>query len=133
PISITCPACAKKLKAKDSLAGKTVACPGCGQKLVIPQPEEAAASFLLEEETTPEAPPPPPSPVQRRYEEPTSEAPRSLAKPSKKALDSLPPLGANEPPLWLRHLHWLLILALVPLAFSLLEERQDDFFKRLEE
>ena len=33
----------------------------------------------------------------------------------------LPPLSAEAPPPWLRHLHWLLALALLPLAFTLLQ------------
>ena len=33
---------------------------------------------------------------------------------------SLPPLTSNEAPFWRRHLHWLLVLALVPLIVSLL-------------
>jgi RsiW-degrading membrane proteinase PrsW (M82 family) len=40
---------------------------------------------------------------------------------------SLPPLITNDPPFWLRHLHWLLVLSLIPLAVSLLQgpEEQD--------
>lgn len=34
-ISIQCPGCKKKLKAKDELAGKRVKCPGCGQSIAI--------------------------------------------------------------------------------------------------
>jgi hypothetical protein len=36
PISIQCPTCRKKLKARDDLAGKRVKCPGCGQPVLIP-------------------------------------------------------------------------------------------------
>jgi RsiW-degrading membrane proteinase PrsW (M82 family) len=45
----------------------------------------------------------------------------------------MPPLKSNEPPLWLRHLHWLLVLALIPLAVSLLQKqsRDDDIIQRL--
>ncbi len=38
PISVQCPGCGKKLKAKDELAGKRVKCPSCGQVLGIPLP-----------------------------------------------------------------------------------------------
>jgi len=36
------------------------------------------------------------------------------------AVRSLPPLTMKTPPLWLRHLHWLLVIGLIPLAVSLL-------------
>ncbi|HJZ90623.1 MAG TPA: PrsW family glutamic-type intramembrane protease [Gemmataceae bacterium] len=44
-------------------------------------------------------------------------------------------VAVNEPPLWLRHLHWLLVLALVPLAVSLLRKADagDDILRRLDE
>ncbi len=35
-ISIRCPGCEKRLKAKDELAGKRVKCPGCGHRVLIP-------------------------------------------------------------------------------------------------
>lgn len=39
PISVTCKGCGKTLKAKDTLAGKKVKCPGCSTALTIPAPE----------------------------------------------------------------------------------------------
>ena len=36
PISVQCPACKKKLKAKDQMAGKQVKCPSCGDLFVLP-------------------------------------------------------------------------------------------------
>lgn len=47
----------------------------------------------------------------------------------------MPPLRTEETPLWLRHLHWLLILALIPLAISLLRKGDDgrEFSDRLME
>ncbi len=36
-ISVQCPGCEKKLKAKDELVGKRVKCPGCGELLVVPR------------------------------------------------------------------------------------------------
>jgi RsiW-degrading membrane proteinase PrsW (M82 family) len=44
----------------------------------------------------------------------------------------LPPLKADTTPAWLRHLHWLLALALIPLAVSLLENDKTDLKSRLE-
>lgn len=45
PISLTCPACRKKLTARDELAGKRVKCPGCRQPLLLPgaRPSEHTA------------------------------------------------------------------------------------------
>src|SRR5947207_2449512 len=54
PISLTCTGCGKRLKAKDSLAGRTVPCPHCGVKLVIGSAEDVAASMLLDEAASPE-------------------------------------------------------------------------------
>jgi RsiW-degrading membrane proteinase PrsW (M82 family) len=45
-----------------------------------------------------------------------------------------PPVpAAEEFPLWRRHLHWLLVLALIPLALSVLgrDDGQDDFARRV--
>ncbi len=51
----------------------------------------------------------------------------SIQRKSARALDatSLPPLSTNDPPLWLRHLHWLLVLSLIPLAVLLLHKPDD--------
>ena len=35
--------------------------------------------------------------------------------------------------MWLRHLHWLLVLALIPLAFILLQKSADDRGDRLQQ
>jgi RsiW-degrading membrane proteinase PrsW (M82 family) len=149
PISVACPACGKKLKAPDALAGKTAPCPGCRAKVQVPASEDAVADFLLgsEEpgestapaEETSEEPPPKPRPLPQRLGEGDRHAPRRPVsapwQPPEKPVTALPPLTMNEPPLWLRHLHWLLVLALIPLAFSLLgeDEGPEAFDKRLEE
>lgn len=140
PISLTCSECGKRLKARDELAGKLLPCPNCGRKVVVPQAEESAAGYLLQEE------PPPQSPPVSAIAAPVSEEEEPLVvrrKPSQTVAKSrkttpLPPLTSNEPPLWLRHLHWLLVLALLPLAFSLLharseDEREKQFEKTLEQ
>ena len=120
PISLTCLSCGKKLKAKDSLAGKMVPCPHCGEKVRIPDLDEDAGAYALAPEAAPE---PPPS---RPCEEKTVDTPRPV-RPEPK--HSLPPLTTNEPPVWQRHLHWLLVLALVPLALSLLQKDSDEDFR----
>jgi RsiW-degrading membrane proteinase PrsW (M82 family) len=118
-ISVTCPACAKRLKAKDELAGRLLPCPNCKQQILIPEPGEELASYSLQAQ----APPAPPPQTRTDEEVPTPRRRQtSHASPKRRKPDlaSLPPLTTNEPPLWLRHLHWLLVLALLPLAFSLL-------------
>jgi RsiW-degrading membrane proteinase PrsW (M82 family) len=132
PISITCHGCGKRLKAKDGLAGKTVGCPSCGTKLVIDSPDDIAAA-LLREDAEPQTDEPEPSATseeeapEREAEPPRRTAPPSIRRKPARAADmtTLPPLTTNDPPLWLRHLHWLLILSLIPLAFSLLHKSDD--------
>lgn len=123
PISITCAACKQRLKANESLAGRVLKCPKCKAAIAVPRvplDEDAVADLLL---STDEPPPTPRreavSPPLRtvRDEEPRPEAPRPKSKPP--ASDAI---TMKEPPPWLRHLHWVLIAALIPLAFSLLWE-----------
>lgn len=131
---VACSGCGKRLKAKETLAGKTVACPACGQKLVIPQAEEDVAAYVLQPEAS--VPPPPATPplAGPSAEEAAEEQWTGSKAPARSAGRSLPPLEANEPPQWLRHMHWLLALALLPLAFSLLhKEQRDDLTARLQE
>src|SRR5439155_17432388 len=70
-----------------------------------------------EPETSVEPPPlprpPAPQPVRPRPER---------RKPD---LAALPPLTTDDPPLWRRHLHWLLVLAMIPLAASLLAPSEE--------
>jgi HEAT repeat protein len=42
PINVECPGCARKLKAKEDLAGKRVKCPSCGQVIVVPAARPAS-------------------------------------------------------------------------------------------
>lgn len=133
-ISLACSECGRRLKARDELAGKRLPCPNCRHELLIPEAEENVAGYLLQEE--PPASSPPPSAIRP----PTSEQgpivvrrrpQQSETKTRKPSSLTLPPLTTNEPPLWLRHLHWLLVLALLPLAFSLLNRGdQEDFENR---
>ena len=64
-----------------------------------------------------------PDPAPRKWSQVDWSEPK--ANLSKRVAD-LPPLAANETPLWLRHLHWLLALALIPLAVSLLHKSADE-------
>jgi RsiW-degrading membrane proteinase PrsW (M82 family) len=130
PISITCHGCGKRLKAKDSLAGRTVACPSCGTKLVIDSADDIAAALLRDDAEPQAAEPEAPAPSEdaapeREAEPPPRRAPirKSQGKPGGRTdVRGLPPLTTNDPPLWIRHLHWLLVLSLIPLAVSLLQK-----------
>jgi DNA-directed RNA polymerase subunit RPC12/RpoP len=48
-ISIRCPDCDKKLRARDELAGKQVKCPRCGSLLVIPAAHPSSDSLMVPE------------------------------------------------------------------------------------
>ncbi len=125
PISLTCSACGKRLKAPDQLAGKTLPCPACREKVCIPATEEEAAiSSLLKDD--PPAAPPVDSEEDRADETPPSAKPQA-ARPhvAIRPTATLPPLTGNELPLWQRHLHWILVLTLIPLAYSLLTHKSD--------
>lgn len=39
PVQLNCPSCAKPLKVRDELAGKTVKCPSCGAPVTVPAAE----------------------------------------------------------------------------------------------
>jgi RsiW-degrading membrane proteinase PrsW (M82 family) len=142
PISIICHGCGKRLKAKDSLAGRTVGCPSCGTKLVIDSADDIAAALLSDDAEPqadePDGPPPSEEAAPEREPEPPrrrAAAPSIQRKPARAHdVTTLPPLSTNDPPLWIRHLHWLLILSLIPLAVSLLQKSEDqDISTRLEE
>lgn len=93
-------------------------------------------------------PPPPPLPRARRLPHSDEEAPVIASTPAQalprakrlpdideEALESpSPPVFVSQTPLWLRHLHWLLALAMIPLVVSLLykDAGRDDFKERLE-
>jgi RsiW-degrading membrane proteinase PrsW (M82 family) len=128
PISVKCPACGKGHKAPDKLAGRTGSCLGCGKPIVIPPIDlEAAAAALLDA-----AEPAAPIPLRPEAEEAGPSV--SSAPPRRKPIVAvLPPLTTNDPPLWLRHLHWLLALALIPLAVSLLAGHDDSLMARIHE
>ncbi len=44
PISFACPGCKKSIKAKESLAGRKLPCPGCGHALTVPAAPADSAS-----------------------------------------------------------------------------------------
>jgi RsiW-degrading membrane proteinase PrsW (M82 family) len=136
PISVRCPACGRGHKAPDRAAGQVLKCLACGQPMTVPAAELDPAAILLGLEKSEPAPPreaedePAPLPVEAPEPPPT---PPRKPKP-KPDIATLPPLTANDPPLWRRHLHWLLVLAMIPLVVSLLVKSNDaDLLQRLEE
>ncbi|VTU00041.1 hypothetical protein : Uncharacterized protein OS=Calothrix sp. PCC 6303 GN=Cal6303_3262 PE=4 SV=1: PrsW-protease [Gemmataceae bacterium] len=142
PISVRCPTCDRGHKAPDRAAGHTLKCLACGHPMAVPELDPA--DILLNEEQTEPAPAPPPSDEEDDttplpFEAPsTADEPPRRPKPrkpkSKPDLATLPPLTTNDPPLWRRHLHWLLVFAMLPLVVSLLAKGNDaDLLQRLAE
>jgi RsiW-degrading membrane proteinase PrsW (M82 family) len=112
--------CGTKFRANDALAGRTVPCSVCQTKLHIPDPD--APRPTEEPPSHPAASDPaPPEPEPQRAEPPRP--PSSRPSRLNPASDP-PPLKSQETPGWLRHLHWLLALALLPLVFSLTAPEQ---------
>ena len=132
PIPVRCGSCGQGHKAPEQLAGKSFKCRKCGEPLTVPasvpvEPEFDPAEYLLQSEANA------PQVESKPFREPEPE-PRAIPSPvkyspiPKKRLDvsSLPPLTTNDPPLWRRHLHWLLVLTLLPLAVTLLRSNHND-------
>jgi protease PrsW len=137
PISLTCPACGRRLKANDALAGRRLPCPACKADIEVPAAppvEDAAAALLLSGDEPAATPARPPSPAPEPKPVPApAVAHRGPVKPPTPAA-TLAPLKSAEPPVWLRHLHWLLMLALLPLAVSLLRKGDDaDLLDRIDQ
>ncbi|MFL5241330.1 MAG: hypothetical protein ACJ8FY_04425 [Gemmataceae bacterium] len=129
PIPLECTSCGKKMKAPDKLAGKRVACPGCKQPLSIPVQEDGNC---YEVAAAPSKPPTPSAMYQPTEEEIDRAGPTGL--PRKKKGPALV-TETHSPPLVLRHLHWLLVLTLIPIGISLAqksEKGERDIEERLE-
>ena len=147
PIPVLCPACGQRHKAPDAAAGRTLKCLACGGPVAVPAPEIDPAAVLLEDDAPPphlpEAIPVPAElPVEDESyalsEPPEPEPPpppkRGPVRPPKPKPDvaTLPPLTTDDPPIWRRHLHWLLVFAMIPLAASLLSKPDDeDLFEKI--
>src|SRR5579871_257925 len=146
-IQVTC-SCGKELRARAEHAGKRAKCPRCGQVLLIPKPAPAAPStddeafqLFIGETSSPEpaVPAPPaaesPSPVPAaagRYgfqDEPPPVPPVPRPRKTTPPPAAPPPLPVPTPSAAggaVRHYgYWLLLLALVPLGFSLFQSDND--------
>src|SRR5262245_50021248 len=114
PIILDCD-CGKQLKARDDLAGKWVNCPACGRGLLIPLPENQAGSadeLALRQEpgTAPRVPDP--ETYQRRWRPPQAHSGDVRAVP---VITAPPPRLKSAESSWRGFVHYLLLLAMVPL------------------
>jgi len=161
PIPVACSGCGKRFQAPDRGAGKKVPCPACKTTILIPAhvvPEEEEDYRLADEEPVAPAPPimpvtvmpartpPPPRPpaFHPAVNPPVASAPPSGFSPPPPAfslaespLASAPqgwvPPTKSSTPNWLRHLHWCLALATIPLAISIFipDESPEELIARI--
>src|SRR5579871_2975514 len=138
-ISFECSNCGKRLKTDDKFAGRSVPCPACKEIVAIPlSNEDADAKAYDVLSSAIEDPKPPIAPnlnSGRNFDQDEDNPPvRRTAHRSpsiaeinrpKQSMD-LPPLTAHVTPIWLRHLHWLLALALIPLIVSFLHKSSNE-------
>jgi DNA-directed RNA polymerase subunit RPC12/RpoP len=59
-IEFKCPDCAKQIRVKPDLAGRTGKCPGCGQKIAVPTPVTSNFDFLVRTDLGPQSAKQPP-------------------------------------------------------------------------
>jgi RsiW-degrading membrane proteinase PrsW (M82 family) len=129
-IKFSC-ACGKEFQAKDELAGRRAKCPACGNILTIPRPAAAPAEPDIYGLADPD-PQPAMRPVARpavavpSTYHPTSVAPKTPARAKKPGRPE--PLAEGSSPR--EYLYWVLVLALVPLVFSVFGKGQE---KKVEE
>lgn len=130
PIPVVCSGCGGRFAAPDRGAGRKVPCPTCGSTIAIPaaaptpavpQPPRAPAKPA----TAPAAPSPSAKPIWTRR------PPTPVAADTPPA-GWVPPTKSSTPP-WLRHLHWCLALAMIPLAISVVVpgESPEELLERL--
>ncbi|HMC12107.1 MAG TPA: PrsW family glutamic-type intramembrane protease [Pirellulaceae bacterium] len=115
PIPVACGGCGKRFKAPDRGAGKQVPCPACKTMISIPAAEPAEAE---DDEYRLAEPPPAVSVIRALPPKVMSPSPSSSGalSPTTKAWV---PSTRSSTPSWLRHLHWCLALAMIPLAVSI--------------
>lgn len=162
PISCACPGCGKRFKAPDAGAGKRIPCPNCKTAIQIPnlpaeddyrlaEPEPSAVRKPASPPTSAAAgnappaqrpqvqPAPVPCPAKLPASHPASVQPAEKQPAVAAAPRSQPagwvPTSRSSTPEWLRHLHWCLALAMIPLMISIMlpGESKEDFVNRLTE
>jgi RsiW-degrading membrane proteinase PrsW (M82 family) len=125
PISFSCPNCGRKLKAPEAAAGKTLPCPSCRTVVTVPAPTAPLDGFdpdWLSDGSPAEAKKNPLVKETAEVYEASEEAEPPSIRPTAEIRKMKRPqevLRADETPGWQRHLHWALLLALVPLIISL--------------
>lgn len=153
-IAWNCQGCGQKLKATEKAAGKTVKCPKCGAATHAPPlVGEKEVTDILSLAPMPDAPPihpgekpistttsastattdqnefrladepvaPPIAPAARSF---VSESTSKRTTPKQSPPKSM--IALDDVATWQKHLHWLLLLALIPLLISLTESERDD-------
>ena len=117
-LSVQCPACGTGHKAPERAAGRILPCLVCKTLMTVPTARPIdPAEILLRDDDAPLPIVPTPA-VAEPHSLPPPPKPRK--KPKTVDVASLPPLTSDDPPFWRRHLHWLLVLALLPLVVTLL-------------
>ena len=124
-ISVTCPSCGLEFDVDGAAAGQTVACGACGKQLRIPASSAAVDELALMPSAAADLSHSPGAEIQ------TPE----MARPAAAAASAAPtPVSAGATPAarpWNRR-YLLLSLALIPLAWSVLQHpKEEDFEKRL--
>jgi hypothetical protein len=127
-VSFTCE-CGKSLQTKEEFAGQRTRCPSCGAVQVIPAPAEPEAMEPWTQDTIPLAPEPRSEPARAggprlRFEDPPSAwraAPAGLRREAPLQTDRPEPITSGFSPR--EYLYWLLVVALVPLALSVLQPK----------
>ena len=143
PIPVSCGGCGRSFRAPDSAAGKKGRCPSCAA--IVPIPAAELSPEIVEDDYQLAATPPEAS-VRSPAIEKAEEALRTASHAQMPAKRDLPgvtiadkpampgwvPTTVSATPAWLRHLHWCLALAMIPLAFSVLlpHETQADLIER---
>ena len=130
PFQLVCSGCQKRLAVPDKYAGKRLKCPQCQAAIEVPNAEEEVAEdddwlSALNEGVAESSRAPAERTAQPKVShkeiqlEPSSQALASRRKPmamtTKKADDEEPDSAAG----WREHMHWLLLIALLPLAVSI--------------
>ncbi|MDY3557881.1 hypothetical protein R5W23_005730 [Gemmata sp. JC673] len=93
PITLGCPSCGKRFRARDESAGKRVKCPYCQTAVPVPLPEEGAAP-TVPVEPAPSPPPPRPAPPRPAFE--SDLLPPSQPRPAP-SRPPVAPVRANRP------------------------------------
>lgn len=136
PIAFNCKFCGQLLKVLESSAGKACLCPKCKARVTAPElnlPEALPLPALDEYALTPKIQRPShleinqPAPVPAPQPEPVK-----LKKPKARKLTQDERFLSEAAPWYVRHLHWLLLLAMIPLLGFMFRKDEFDVIERLE-